>query len=236
MRTLASLAVATAFMAVGPLSARVQAAESEGVALAVIYDTSGSMKDSVPDRAGKSAPKYTIANRALIEATRQIQVFATNTAGGPPRAVSAGLFVFQGGGAREAVRFGPFDAQAMENFAKSFSNPNGNTPLGNALTAASRVVLSSPLSRKHILVITDGMNTAGPDPASVLPGIQRQAAQKQTPISVHFLAFDVDAKVFDGVKKLGATVVSAADEKQLSSQLEFILKRKILLEDEEPKH
>ena len=48
------------------------------------------------------------------------------------------------------------------------------------------------------------------------------------------MAFDVDAKVFDPVKKLGATVVGAADEKQLNTQLEFILQRKILLEEEEP--
>jgi hypothetical protein len=44
----------------------------------------------------------------------------------------------------------------------------------------------------------------------------------------------VAAKQFDSVKKLGATVVGAADEKQLNTQLEFILQRKILLEEEEP--
>ena len=45
---------------------------------------------------------------------------------------------------------------------------------------------------------------------------------------------DDATKVFDGVKKLGATVVGASDETQLNSQLEFILQKKILLEDEEP--
>jgi hypothetical protein len=54
-------------------------------------------------------------------------------------------------------------------------------------------------------------------------------------LSVHFVAFDVDAKVFDGVKKQGATVVGASNESQLEAQLKFILQRKILLEDEEPK-
>jgi hypothetical protein len=48
------------------------------------------------------------------------------------------------------------------------------------------------------------------------------------------VAFDVAAKVFDPVKKLGATVVGASDEKQLNTQLEYILQRKILLEEEEP--
>jgi len=48
------------------------------------------------------------------------------------------------------------------------------------------------------------------------------------------VAFDVDAKVFAAVKKQGATVVGAADEKQLDAQLQFILQKKILLEEEEP--
>ena len=47
-----------------------------------------------------------------------------------------------------------------------------------------------------------------------------------------FVAFDVNANVFAPLKKLGVTVVGAADEKQLKSQLEFILEEKILLEKE----
>ena len=73
-----------------------------------------------------------------------------------------------------------------------------------------------------------------PPPSAVMPKIQQQAGQQHTQLSVHFVAFDVDAKVFDAVKKLGANVVGAADEKQLNSQLEFILQKKILLEEEEP--
>ena len=67
------------------------------------------------------------------------------------------------------------------------------------------------------------------------PGIQKDAQAKQTSLSVHFVAFDVAASTFDAVKKQGATVVGAEDEKQLNSQLNYILQEKILLEDEEPK-
>jgi len=109
-----------------------------------------------------------------------------------------------------------------------------STPLGNALNTAGRAVLDSPLTRKHVLIITDGMNTAGPPPSAVLPRLKQVAEQRGSAVSVHFIAFDTDAKQFDSVKKQGATVVSAADEKQLNSQLDFILQRKILLEDEEP--
>jgi hypothetical protein len=234
MKLIPSLAVWLALAVVGPACSSAAAAE-EGIALAIIYDTSGSMKDAVADKSRRPLPKYVIANRALASIARQIEVFATNSAPGQPRKVQAGLFVFKGDRAREAVRFGAFDAAALRHFAHSFSTPNGNTPLGNALTMASLAVLNSPLAHKHVLVITDGMNTAGPPPSAVLPKLKRQAEQDHASLSVHFVAFDVDAKVFDSLKKQGATVVSAADEAQLNSQLEFILQHKILLEEEEKK-
>ena len=226
-----------ALLVVGGLGAgdlpRAAAAE-EGVALAIIYDTSGSMNEPVHNANGQTTPKYVIANGALIAVARQIQAFATNTASGSSRKIEAGLWVFNGEGAREAVKFGPFEARAFEDFARNFSRPGGSTPLGNSLNIAARRVLTSPLTRKHVLIITDGVNTAGPTPAAVLPRLKQEASRQQAGLSVHFVAFDVDAKVFNSVKTLGATVVSAADEKQLNSQLEFILQKKILLEEEEP--
>jgi len=117
---------------------------------------------------------------------------------------------------------------------KGFSKPAGTTPLGNSIKVASKGVLGSSLSHKHIVVITDGINTVGPKPEEVMPGILQAAAQNNDKISLHFVAFDVDAKVFAPVKKLGATVLAAANERQLNTQLEFIFEKKILLEDEEP--
>ena len=142
--------------------------------------------------------------------------------------------MFEGAGSRQAVKFGPFDAVALKNWAQKFSAPQGGTPLGNALKEAGQAVLDSDLTRKHVLVITDGINTAGPDPTAVLPRLRQLAEQKQSGLSVHFVAFDVNAKVFDGVKKLGATVAGASYEAQLDGQLGIILEKKILLEDEEP--
>ena len=210
------------------------AAEGDGVAVAIVYDTSGSMKEEVRDGAGKLTPKYVIANRALENIATRIQAFATNTTTGASRNIQAGLFIFDGAAAKQAVKFGPFDAAAFKDWARKFSSPNGGTPLGNALAEAGKTVLDSGLARKHVLIITDGNNTLGPTPAAIMPRVKQQAAAKQTEVSVHFVAFDVDASVFSGVKKLGATVVGAADEIQLNKQLEFIMEKKILLEDEEP--
>ena len=233
MKTILSLAVLTALVALEPATP-CRAADEDGIALAIVYDTSGSMHDAVRDVNGRPSPKYIIANRALVAVAKQIQTYATGSGGGAARKVQAGLFVFSGDGAREAVKFGPFDAAALEKFAQHFASPTGNTPLRNALKAAAKVVTDSPLPHKHVLIITDGMNTAGPTPSNVLPIIQRQAQEKHATLGVHFVAFDVNAKVFEPVNKLGATIVSASDEKQLNTQLEFLLQRKILLEEEEP--
>jgi hypothetical protein len=229
MRIIPSVALVAFGLLLGPGSLPVSAADEDGVALGILYDTSGSMSEQVPNSKGSSSPKYVIANRALLDVVKQIQTYTTNGSGAPHK-VEVGLFIFSQNGAKEAVKFGPFDANAIQNWTTNFSKPTGGTPLGNALRAVSQAVLASPQPHKHVLIITDGMNTVGPDPAGILPLVNRSAEKKQTPLFVHFIAFDVKASVFDGVKKQGASVASAADEKELNSQLDFILKNQILLE------
>jgi len=214
---------------------RAAAAEEDGVALAIVFDTSGSMKTSVRDAAGGQTPKYIIAGRALESIVQRIQHFATNAPGGPTRKIQAGLFSFSGKEAVESVRFGPFEPTVFQAWAKNSSRPTNATPLGKALRLAGRALLDSKLSQKHVLVITDGLNTIDPDPVEVVPKITKEAIARNERVFIHFVAFDVDAKVFAPLKKLGVTVVGATDEKQLNQQLEFILAKKILLEDEEPK-
>ncbi len=233
MKVIQSVVALTALVALGP-GVPLSAAAEEGVAVAVVYDTSGSMKDSVRDGTGKMSAKYVIAKRALASIVKRLQDYAAQAPTGAPRKIEAGLFAFNGQGTREIVKFGPFDPANVESWTKNLPMPSSGTPLGNAFNTASQVVLKSNLSRKHVLVITDGLNNIGPDPATVLPRLKNQAAKLQTGFSAHFVAFDVDAKLFDPLKRQGATVVGAANEPQLNTQLEFILEKKILLEDEEP--
>jgi hypothetical protein len=233
MKTIASTAVLVALLFLGATASVLRAAEDDGVALAIVYDTSGSRAAQVRDGQGQLAPKYLIANHALAAVARRLQAFVTNSTTGTPRQVRTGLYVFSDQGAKPALPFGPFNAAALQAWARDFHTPKGGTPLGNALRTAAQATLASNLSRKHVLVLTDGESNIGPAPAVVLPELKRQAELKQSGVSYHFIAFDVDAKVFDGIKKLGATVVGAANETQLNTQLEFILEKKILLEAEE---
>ena len=207
-------------------------AAQEGIALAIVYDNSGSMKQAVRTAKQDYEPKYRIANRALLEVVKRIESFATNSVEAPARKVHAGLFVFAGSGAKEVVQFGPFNGAAMRAWVKSYPGPGTGTPLGTALESASKAVLASPLARKHVLVITDGINTVGPDPVRVVPQVQKAGEAKGAVVFLHFVAFDIDARHFAPLKKLGVTVVGAADENQLDQQLGFILEEKILLEKE----
>jgi len=214
------------------LGASWNARAAEGLALVIVYDTSGSMREMVTTATGKKSPKYIIGNRALEQIIARIDHYATNSP--VVRTVHAGLCIFDGREPRAAVPFGPFQSARMLDWIKNYPGPNSGTPLGSAIQAASRPLLASKLSQKHILVITDGQNTIGPDPIAIVPNVQKSAEKGGTPIYVHFVAFDIDAKVFSPLKKLGVTVVGAADETQLNQQLEFILEEKILLEKETP--
>ncbi len=229
-----ALALAAFVLAGPPTVSRAAAAEADGVAFVILYDNSGSMNSSVRDSNGQSSPKRVIARRALNAVVKQVQTFAQSASGTAPKTVHAGLYLFSGESATPVIPLGPFDPKNIQRWASRFPKPSKGTPLGKALETGCEAVLKSPLSRKHVLVITDGENTAGPDPERLLPAIQKSAEQQQTRVSVHCVAFDVDATVFSPLKKLGVTVVSAADEPQLHAQLEFILEKRILLEDEEP--
>jgi len=208
-------------------------AQEEGIAIGLVYDTSGSMNEPVRTSSGKTLPKYQVAQQALSAIIDQVQTFSTNKSSGRQPQIEAGLFVFKGDNALEAVKFGPWKASAFQEWIRNFKRPDGSTPLGKAMDDASRAVLKSKMSRKHLVVITDGVNTVAPDPASVLRRVNQDSPGSAGKLSVHVVAFDIAAALFDPLKKEGATVVGAADAKQLHSQLEYIFERKILLEDEE---
>ena len=206
----------------------------EGLAMAIVYDTSGSMADRVPNALKLPEPKFQIAGRAANSIFDQLDAYVAGTAPGTVREVQAELLVLKTLRARRVLSMRPFQSSVFKEAIASLPWPRGGTPLGRALQTASRDLLKSPLSRKHVLVVTDGENTEGPPPEEVLPGIRADCERFGASLQIHFIAFDVAAKVFDPVKNLGATVVGAADEIQLKEQLEYILQKKILLENMEP--
>jgi hypothetical protein len=210
------------------LSAGFAVADDNDVAIAIVCDTSGSMNDAVKSKRGGGEPKYVVANRALGAIVTKLEKFAASGT----RKLQTGLFVFRDKGSQEVVKIAPFDAATLRGWLAGFSRPTGGTPLGTAVADAAGALARTKAGSRHVLVVTDGENTIGPAPDKVLPGLLDEAKKKSAPVYFHFVAFVVDAKTFAGVKKLGATLVSAADETQLNDKLGFILEEKILLEKE----
>jgi hypothetical protein len=128
------------------------------------------------------------------------------------------------------VPMAPLNTAATRKWLAGLPPPDSTTPLGDAMTLAGRSLRSSPALSKHLLVLTDGENTTGSNPLSALTALQKQTQDQDQPVFVHILALDIPPAVFTSLQKAGATLIGAADEKQLQSQLDFILENQILVE------
>ena len=154
--------------------------------------------------AGRGAPKYVIGNRALLAVIDRLEAFARAESAAQ---LTVGLFVFRWARVRaRPSRLGKFDAGELRHWAKSFIAPRRtDAARARRLQMAGDAVLEKNATQRHVLVITDGENTAGPDPATVIARLNKKAASKDGMIAFHFIAFDVNANVFRAIKEQGAT-------------------------------
>src|SRR4030095_12210350 len=68
-------------------------------------------------------------------------------------------------------------------------DPGGGTPIGQAMVTAKQALDATGLSRRHLLIVSDGENTDGFAPEDVAAAIpKRPGAEKP---SIYFVAFDV---------------------------------------------
>lgn len=203
-------------------------ARQEGIAAAILIDTSGSMRETVVDADGLSKPKIMIARRAAMDCLRQFEEFTRNN---PDRRVLVGVYEFSSrdhnSSCRTVVNIEPPDTAKALNAINSI-NPAGGTPIGNAMLQAKRDLDVTGMSRRHMLVITDGENNRGYDPGdvanaiSLLPDVERTA--------IYFVAFDIGADHFNAVKEAGGLVLTASSGGDLKQTLDFVLTGKILVE------
>lgn len=196
----------------------------EGIAAVLLVDVSGSMDDEI----GRGDErKIVIARRAALDLVRQFEAYAEAH---PDEPVLIGLYEFSGSAAastREVIPLAAPDPGAAKS-ALARMRPDGGTPIGAAMIAATRTLDQSNLSRRHLLVITDGENTDGYAPDDVMAGLGRRPEAARP--SVYFVAFDIAATRFDGVRNAGGLVLEAADAKELNQTLDFLLNGKILVE------
>jgi Mg-chelatase subunit ChlD len=200
----------------------------EGLAAAIVIDVSGSMRDEVEGENGRDESKIEIARRAAADLVDQ---FARYSEEHRDETVLLGLYEFSERSGepdcRPVIAMAPPD-RARAKAALASMRPDGGTPIGQAMIAAKRELDATGLSRRHLLVVTDGENTDGYDPDDVAAAIARRPEAERP--SIYFVAFDVAASRFNGVRDAGALLLSAANARELNDTLDTLLRGKILIE------
>jgi hypothetical protein len=197
----------------------------DGLAALVLVDVSGSMHDRIK---GERRRKIEAAQAA---ATDLVGAFARYAAAHKETPVVVGVFEFSARqgvqAARQVVALGPPDPGAAAVAIRAMKT-GGGTPIGDAMVDARLVLDRSGLARRHLLVVTDGENTDGLDPAFVAKVLEQQADGLHA--SLYFVAFDVDAEAFAGVKNAGGLLLSAKSGPELAATFDELLSDRILVE------
>lgn len=202
-------------------------AQRDGIAAAILVDVSGSMDDRVEGEDGRRERKIAIARRAARDLVEQ---FARYAEAHPQEPVVLGLYEFSersGEDCRAVIPMGPPDPSRAD-AALAKMRAKGGTPIGNAMMTAKRELDATGMTRRHLLVVTDGDNTTGYAPERVVQRIgQRPEAERP---SMYFVAFDIAADRFSRVRDAGVLVLGAANARELTSTLDSLLTGNILIE------
>ena len=203
-------------------SAPYQAAVEEGLgaAVAILVDTSGSMKERAP---GDSRPKYQVAQDALEAMLDATDSFIAKR---PDFPIKIGIYSFSSG-VRTLRPIQPYDREAIRATLASLPRPGGGTAIGEALREARPDLYRSGVFRKYLLVVTDGENTSGRDPEDVAREIFRKS---EGAVQTYFVAFDTSPEKFAFLKEVGGEVIGAGTGGELRQALDGIYQGKILAE------
>jgi VWA domain-containing protein len=194
--------------------------EGLGAAVAILVDTSGSMRDRP---AGDARPKYVIARDALEAMLDATDAFVAKR---PDFPIKIGIYSFSSG-VRILRPIQPYDRAAIAAALDDVPRPGGGTAIGDAMRAARPDLYHAGVFRKYILVVTDGENTTGRSPDEIAREIWRKS---EGAVQVYFVAFDTAPDKFAFLKDVGGDVLGAGTGAELRQALDGIYQGKILAE------
>ena len=201
-----------------PYQAEVE--EGLGAAVAILVDTSGSMKEDPP---GESRPKHVIAREALETMLNATDAFVARR---PDFPIKVGIYSFSSS-PRELLPIQPYNRDAVRAALAGLPRPGGGTAIGEALREARPALYRAGVFRKYILVVTDGENTTGRSPDDVARDIYKKS---QGAVQIYFVAFDTSPAKFAFLKEVGGDVFGAGTGGELQKALEGVYQGKILAE------
>lgn len=201
-----------------PYQAEVE--EGLGAAVAILVDTSGSMKEKAP---GDSRPKYVVAQQALEAMLDATDAFVARR---PDFPIKIGVYSFSS--SVHVLRpIQPYDRAAIRATLAGLPRPGGGTAIGDAMREARPDLYRAGVFRKYLLVVTDGENTNGRNPESVARDIWRKS---DGGVQTFFVAFDTSPEKFAFLKDVGGDVIGAGTGDELRTALDGIYQGKILAE------
>jgi Mg-chelatase subunit ChlD len=198
--------------------------EGLGAAVAILIDTSGSMREKAH---GDSRPKHIVADEALRAMLDATDAFVARR---PDFPIKIGLYAFSGGVERLRPIL-PYDRNAVRGAFGSLPQPGGGTAIGDAMRRARPELYRAGVFRKYLLVVTDGENTNGESPASVAQDVFRKS---EGAVQIYFVAFDTSPEKFAFLKEAGGDVIGAGTGPELRQALDDIYQGKILAEAPAP--
>ncbi|MBN1241250.1 MAG: VWA domain-containing protein [Spirochaetales bacterium] len=201
-----------------------------GIAVVVAVDVSGSMA-AAPAAGGRA--KYVQASMAFSQVADTLERIAAEAPEG--QVVKAGVLAFSSE-VRELLPLVALDAEGLARLRvivedpRSFM-PEGSTAIGSAIEAGVERLALSGLILRSLIVVTDGENARGADPADVLEAVRANrssASTEDNPVFtsstlVSFIGFDIDAGRFEPLESYGARVLGAADQEELARALSNLL-------------
>jgi len=194
--------------------------EGLGAAVAILIDTSGSMRD---DAAGDNRPKYVVAREALETTLDATETFIAKR---PDFPIKIGIYSFSSN-VRRLLPIQPYDRAEVRAALARVPRPDGGTAIGEALADARPDLYRAGVFRKYLLVVTDGENTTGRPPDGVVREIFRKS---EGAVQVYFVAFDTSPAKFAFLKEAGGDVIGAGTGTELRRALDGIYQGKILAE------
>jgi len=194
--------------------------EGLGAAVAILVDTSGSMRDDAP---GDGRPKYVVAREAIEAMLDATDAFIAKR---PDFPVKIGIYSFSSS-VRVLRPIQRYDRAALRQALANLPRAGGGTAIGEALAEARPDLYRAGVFRKYLLVVTDGDNTSGRNPERVAREVFRKS---QGAVQVYFVAFDTTPQKFAFLKEVGGDVIGAGTGEELHKALDGIYQGKILAE------
>ena len=201
-----------------PYQAEVE--EGLGAAVAILVDTSGSMRERAP---GDSRPKSAVAREALEAMLDATDAFIAKR---PDFPIKIGLYSFSSS-VRTLRSIQPYERSAIRFALTNLPGPGGGTAIGDAMREARPDLYRAGVFRKYLLVVTDGENTNGRSPDKVAREIWRKS---EGGVQTYFVAFDTNPDKFAFLKDVGGDVIGAGTGAELRTALDGVYQGKILAE------